>query len=206
MMPTNLNTASDIEIIRRIIAGDVNAFELILKKYQGYVLNIVKKHVPNDKIEETAHDAFIRAYQSLRTFENSGSFKYWLSSVTIRTCYDFWRNQYKTRELPMTSLSERQQNRLETVISDRSSQSFYEREMQQEAKETLDWALGKLSAGDRMVVELVFLEGLSGKEAAELLGLSVANVKVRSFRSRKKLQKLLSKPLGEQHKRSVEKE
>jgi len=43
-----------------------------------------------------------------------------------------------------------------------------------------------------MVVELIYLEGLSGKEAAELLGWSVANVKVRSFRARKKLQKLLA--------------
>jgi RNA polymerase sigma-70 factor (ECF subfamily) len=43
-----------------------------------------------------------------------------------------------------------------------------------------------------MVVELVYLEGLSGKEAAELLGWSVANVKIRSFRSRKKLQKVLT--------------
>jgi RNA polymerase sigma-70 factor (ECF subfamily) len=55
----------------------------------------------------------------------------------------------------------------------------------------LKYALNKLSPEDRMVIELVYLEGLSGKEAAELLGWSLANVKVRLFRSRKKLQKLL---------------
>ena len=60
----------------------------------------------------------------------------------------------------------------------------------------MDWALDQLTAKDRMVLELVYLEGLSGKEAAGLLGWSVANVKARSFRSRKKLQKLLA-GLGE---------
>ncbi|HOP47264.1 MAG TPA: RNA polymerase sigma factor [Desulfobacteraceae bacterium] len=198
-MPTNSNTASDAEIIRRIIAGDVNAFELILKRYQGHVLSIVKKHIPEERIEETVHDSFVRAYQSLRSFRNSDSFKYWLSSIAVRTCYDFWRNRYRTREVPMSSLSEGQQNWLENMVSDRSGQSYKEREIKQEAKETLDWALGKLSAEDRMVVELVFLEGLSGREAAELLGWSVANVKVRSFRSRNKLRNLLSKALGKKN-------
>ncbi len=91
----------------------------------------------------------------------------------------------------MSSLSEKQQHWLETVISDQSSQAFYEQEGQQEAKDMLDWALNTLSAEDRLVMELVYLEGLSGKEAAKLLGWSVTNVKVRVFRCRQKLQKLL---------------
>jgi RNA polymerase sigma-70 factor, ECF subfamily len=59
----------------------------------------------------------------------------------------------------------------------------------------LDWAMDRLSPEDRMVVELIYLEGLSGKEAADLLGWSVANVKVRAFRSRNKLRKLLSETI-----------
>jgi len=51
--------------------------------------------------------------------------------------------------------------------------------------------LAKLRAEDRMVIELVYFEGLSVKEAAKLLGWSVANVKIRSFRARKKLEKTL---------------
>ena len=63
---------------------------------------------------------------------------------------------------------------------------------EKEAKEVLAWALNRLSAEDRMVVEMVYLEGMTGREAAELLGWSVTNVKVRSFRSRIRLRKLLS--------------
>ncbi len=92
----------------------------------------------------------------------------------------------------MSSLTERHGDWLEDVLSGQSMQSFREKGRQDEARELLSWALGGLSAEDRMVMELVYLEGLSGKEAAQILGWSVANVKVRCFRTRKKLQKRLS--------------
>lgn len=186
------NPTSDVEIIRQIVDGDVNAFEVLLYRYQEQVLKIVKKHVPPDQIEETAHDVFIRAYQSLPTFKNTSVFEHWLAAIAVRACYDFWRKHYRSRELPISSLSPQQQRWLESTLAAQSSQSFYENGAQQDAKEVLEWALQKLSAEDRMVVELVYLEGVSGKAAADLLGWSVANVKIRLFRSRKKLQKLLT--------------
>ena len=95
----------------------------------------------------------------------------------------------------MSSLTERHQDWLEEVISDQSESAIREKGSRKEAGELLDWALAKLSAKDRMVVELVYLEGLTGKEAADLLGWTVSNVKVRSFRSRKKLKKLLTEAI-----------
>ncbi len=92
----------------------------------------------------------------------------------------------------MSDLTESHREWLEASISDESDQSFEDHGRQKEAREVLDWALGKLSPEDRMVFELVYLEGLTGKEAANLLGWSVANVKVRSFRCRKKLKACLS--------------
>ncbi len=92
----------------------------------------------------------------------------------------------------MSSLTKSHGDWLENVLSGQSEQSFHEKGEQAEAREVLNWALNELSAEDRMVLELVYLEGLSGREAAEILGWSVANVKVRSFRSRKKLRKRLS--------------
>ena len=157
------------------------------------VLTIVKKHVPEDAVEETAQEAFVRAYQSLPTFKGTGDFSQWLSSIAVRTCYDYWRKAYRSREIPMSALNEKHAQWLEEVISQRPEEAPDEREPQMEAREILNWALGKLSAEDRMVLELVYLEGRSVQEAAELLGWSKANVKVRSFRARMKLEKLLSK-------------
>jgi RNA polymerase sigma-70 factor (ECF subfamily) len=66
-----------------------------------------------------------------------------------------------------------------------------------EAREILDWALDQLSAADRMVLELVHLEGQSVKAAARQLGWTVANVKVRAFRARRKINKLLLQNRGQ---------
>jgi RNA polymerase sigma-70 factor, ECF subfamily len=187
------------EIVDQAASGNGDAFEEVLKKYQVHVLNIIKKHVPYGQVEDIAQDVFIRIYQSLPlpTFQGEGSFEPWVSTIAIRTCYDFWRKRYKSREFSMSSLSERQQIWLEEALSEASAQSFRQKGLEKEAKEILDWALGRLSAGDRMVVELVHLEGHSVKEAAYLLGWSTANVKVRSFRSRKKLRRLLDRGLKE---------
>jgi RNA polymerase sigma-70 factor (ECF subfamily) len=191
-MHDDLGNAEDLHIVRRVLDGDVNAFELLLQKYKNDILRIVRKHVPHSEVHETAHNVFVRAYQSLTTFEARGSFKHWLWSIAVRTCYDYWRRQYRNQELPISSLSDSHLDWLAKVMSDRSMDSFCEQNAQEEAREVLDWALSQLSVEDRFVLELVYLEGLSGKEAAEMLGWTVANVKVRLFRTRKKLRKMLT--------------
>jgi RNA polymerase sigma-70 factor, ECF subfamily len=183
---------SDADIIQQVLDGKVNAFEGLLTRYQNTVHRIVKKHVPYDQVEEVAHDVFIRAYQSLPNCQERDNFNRWLSAIAVRTCYDFWRKQYREREIPLSTLSEQQQHWLEGMMADQADQAFQENDAREEAAKVLDWALNQVSAEDRMVIELVYLEGLSGKEAAKLLGWSVANVKVRAFRARKKLQKILT--------------
>jgi RNA polymerase sigma-70 factor, ECF subfamily len=202
-MDNNSCSSSDAEIVRQVATGNTDAFEKVLKKYQRHVLNIIKKHVPYGQIEDIAQDVFIRVYQSLPLpqFEGESGFEHWVSTIAIRTCYDFWRKQYKSREISMSSLSERQQAWLEEALSETSTQSFHRKGLEKEAKEILDWALDRLSAEDRMVLELVYLEGHSVKETARLLGWSIANVKVRSFRSRNKLRQLLSKGLKDERRR-----
>jgi RNA polymerase sigma-70 factor (ECF subfamily) len=183
---------SDAEIIGQVIEGNANAFETLMARYQDMVLKIVKKRVPFSNLEETAQDVFIRVYQSLPTFKGKDNFNQWVSSIAVKTCYDYWRKTYRSQEVSMSSLSEKHQNWLEEAISDPLESSLDEKVTQKEGMELLDWALGQMSPEDRMVLELVYLEGLSGKEAANILGWSLANVKIRSFRSRRKLEKLLS--------------
>ena len=190
-MDTDSYSSADAEIVHQVVSGDVNAFERLLKRYQAHVVRIVKRHIPYNKVEEVAQDVFVRAYKSLPNFKRDDSFKQWLSTITIRTCYDFWRKQYRYREIPVSSLSEKHQVWLDEATATRSTQSFDEKDLQREAREILDWALDRLSPENRMVLELVYLEGYSVKETANLLGWSAAKVKVRSFRSRKKLHKLI---------------
>jgi RNA polymerase sigma-70 factor (ECF subfamily) len=183
--------SSDEEIVRQVLDGNVNAFESVILRHRGLVVTIVKKHVPHDAVEETTQDAFVRAYLSLPTFKGTGDFSQWLSSIAVRTCYDYWRKAYRSREIPLSALTEKHSQWLEQVVSQRPDEALEDIEPKMEAREVLNWALGKLSAGDRMVLELVYLEGRSVQEAAESLGWSKANVKVRSFRAKMKLEKIL---------------
>ncbi|MDD2389987.1 MAG: RNA polymerase sigma factor [Desulfobacterales bacterium] len=187
-----MTCVADDDIVKQVIGGNVNAFEYLLKKYQGHVMKIIRKHIPGSHADEAAQDVFVRAYQALPNYKKKDSFKPWLSVIAVRTCYDFWRKRYRSRERPMSELSDRHQDWLQQVLSDQSSLSYHDIVRKKEARELLDTALNQLSAEERIILELVHLEGLSGKEVSQLLGWSIANVKIRSYRARKKLHKILT--------------
>lgn len=186
----------DSEIIARVLEGNADAFGELLNRYSQYVFSIVKRHVPYEHVEETSHEVFIRAYQSLSSFKGTSDFKYWLSSISVKTCYDFWRKHYKNRELSMSALTENHQEWLDQVSSSQSIQALAENAKKKEAREFLGFLLDKLTPEDRMVLEMVYLEELSEKETADLLGWSLANVKIRAYRSRQKLKKILARMPG----------
>jgi RNA polymerase sigma-70 factor (ECF subfamily) len=187
---------NDTETIRQVLDGDVNAFESLVVRYRALVLKIVQRHVDRGDAEETAQEAFVRAYRSLPTFKGQGDFSQWLSAIAVRTCHDYWRKAYRSREIPLSAITERHQEWLEEALAAEPGETSGGGTLQEEAREVLDWVLTKVSAKDRMVLELIYLEDLSVKEAASLMGWSVANVKVRAFRSRRKLEKLLREVLG----------
>jgi len=189
---------ADADIVRKVVDGDINAFEVLVKRHQALVMRIVKKHLPYSEVEDTAQDVFIRAYRSLPAFRGSSDFSHWLSAIAVRTCYDYWRKAYRTREIPLSALTDRHQQWLENVMSAQSAKESAPEGYRSEAGEVLDWALTKLQAEDRIVLELVYFDGHSVKEAAELLGWSMANVKVRSFRARRKLEKILKNMVSRQ--------
>ena len=191
--------SSDDEIIQNVLKGNVDAFEGLVRRYQSHVLNMVKRHVPERDVEETAQVAIVRAYRSLASYRGEGrGFKAWLSTVTIRACYDYWRKTYRSKEVPLSALTDDHKRWIEQVTAEESAQGMREKAASDEARKVLDWGLSHLSAGDRMVLELVYFEGLSGREAAGLLGWTTANVKVRAFRARRKLEKILQEMIEEQ--------
>ncbi|MDD4857879.1 MAG: RNA polymerase sigma factor [Candidatus Krumholzibacteria bacterium] len=192
---------SDEEIIHRVVNGDVDVFRYLLERHHARVFGIVGRRVPRRDAEEVAHNAFVRAYTSLSTYERKGDFVSWLSKIAVRACYDYWREKYNRREQPMSALNEEQLKLVARITSDQSSRAHGERASMQEARDLLGWAMDRLSAEDRSVLELVHIEGRSVKEAAELLGWSAVNVKVRAYRSRKKLRAILEKAIAEGEKR-----
>jgi RNA polymerase sigma-70 factor (ECF subfamily) len=182
--------SDDLEIIRRVLHGEIDCFAELIARYQQHVTRITNRHVPPDRVAEVAHDVFVRAYTGLSSFSGQTPFEHWLSGIAVRTCYDFWRAR-RREELPVSALTTEYQAWMDHVLAAESGDQFREQTRRREAAELLQWALDHLSAENRLVLTLVHLDGYSVRDAAGLLGWSVVNVKVRAHRARQMLRKLL---------------
>ncbi|MEI7903110.1 MAG: sigma factor, partial [bacterium] len=85
--------ATDAELIARVRAGEVNAFEPLITRHRQQVLAIAARHVPAAEVAATAQDVFVRAFLSLKSYRAERPFGHWLARIAVRTCCDFWRQQ-----------------------------------------------------------------------------------------------------------------
>ena len=187
----NDSESADLEIIERIQNGDIDAFESLIKRHQSYVFAIVGKHIPAEAVEEVAHETFVRAYQSLPGYLMKSPFSRWLAKICLRCCYDHWRSFYKRREIPVSSITDEHNTWLENAASGLSARSYGEEARAGEIGDILECAMSKLSPKDRILIGLVYLEEMPQKEAAELLGWSVLNVRVRVHRAKRRLREII---------------
>lgn len=191
-MSTQARQPSDDAVIEEVRRGRVNAFETLIARYEREVFRWVRRHVDAADVEDTAQEVFMRAYRSLPTYHGRGAgFRSWLSAIAVRTCCDHWRRLYRRRETPLSALTDAHQQWLDAALAETADRELRQRGAADQAREILEAALARLQPEDRMVLELVYLEGHSGREAAALLNWSVAKVKVRCFRARHKLEDFL---------------
>lgn len=181
----------DRVIVEDVRAGNVNAFEELIARYENRVFGIVRGHVPSAMVKEVAHDVFCRAYQSIGNFRFEKPFEHWLSTIAIRSCYDYWRKEKKKKkEIPFSAFTDDNDREiLDGIFSGAAADEYDLNRRRCFARELVFQLLEELSPEDRMALSLVYLEGRSIKDAARMMGWSVANMKVRNHRARNKLQK-----------------
>jgi RNA polymerase sigma-70 factor (ECF subfamily) len=191
-VPQELNES---EWIRRIVAGETDLFERILERYRELVFGVVGKHVPPQDVEGVAYDVFIEAHRSLARFSGQSPFSHWLSKIAVRRCCDYWRRQGRRREAAADPLDSESAEWLGRVMTTASREEFEREADRNEAAEVLQWALGHLGEKDRMVLSLIHLEGRSVAETSELTGWSRANVKIRAWRARQVLRRIVTQAM-----------
>lgn len=180
----------DEDLLRRIGQGELDRYADLIHRYQRHVGRIVSRRVPSDRVEEIVHDVFVRAYFGLALFSHAVSIDRWLAGIAVRACYDFWRARAR-EEVPVALLTRDHQQWIERMLAARSDDEFRNQARRREAAELLEWALGQLSPENRAVLTLVHLDGHSVREAAQLLGWTMVTVKVRAYRARQALRKIL---------------
>jgi RNA polymerase sigma-70 factor, ECF subfamily len=195
-LPVERSSREESELVRRIRQGETERFAELIDRYQRHVGRIVGRRVPAERVRELVHEVFVKAYVNLAQFSDSVPFEHWLAGIAVRTCYGFWRERAR-EEVPVSALSEEHQRWIEQTLSSQSDRQFRDQTAKQDASEVLEWALRQLSPENRAVLTLVHLDGYSVREAAQLLGWSLVNVKVRAHRARRALRALLRHTLTE---------
>lgn len=182
---------SDMHVIERVLAGDKNAFEILLQRYSQQVFEVLARRIPETDVEMVAQEVFLSAYRSLGNFQPRQPFGPWLLCIARRRSCDYWRQQAKHRLDYNGTLSDRQREWL-IETSHQVAQNAYNRQCeQQEAQDLAHRALEKLDVDDRILVTYLYFEELTTKQVAELLHWSVAKVKIRAYRARQKLYRII---------------
>ena len=105
-------------------------------------------------------------------------------TITVRTCYDYWRRESRNKTVSFSSIEEEHDAWLEKAGSVQSVEEFESQVSRKETREILEIVMQKLSPKDRTLVELVYFEGWKLKDAAKVLEWKLSKAKVRAMRAR----------------------
>lgn len=191
-----IDGAADRAIVERVVKGDVEAFGILVGRYQDRIYSAVHNYVSNpDDAVDIAQDAFVKAYAKLRSFDSSSAFYTWLYRIAVNTAIDFLRRR-KSR--PADSLDDEKFTTVGFEPASQDTRSNPERvAILGEQRTALRASIGRLSNKLRAVLVLHDVEGLSQEEVARILRIPVGTVKSRVSRARAELRNLLSKELGD---------
>ena len=183
-----MSDPTDKELIAAVLDGDASSFEPLVARYQPRVFATARRYARReDEVADIVQEIFIKAYQKLSTYRAEAPFEHWLMRMAVRTCYDFLRKHQRNREYNVTEISDEENDWLENVGDDGP-----ERETDQAAAKALvERLLEGLSPDFRLVITLLEIEEKSVKEIADLTGWSVSLVKVRAYRARNQMRKML---------------
>jgi RNA polymerase sigma-70 factor (ECF subfamily) len=181
---------SEAELIAAVLGGDSASFEPLVAKYSPRVFATARRYARRDsEIEDIAQEVWLKAFDKLKSFRGEAPFEHWLMRMTVRTCYDFLRGHQRNREASFSELSEPESDWLDRFVAEPANAT----ESADAAKALINRVLDRLSPEARLVIQLLEIEDRSVKEIAELTGWSVPLVKVRAFRARGEMRKILAR-------------
>jgi RNA polymerase sigma factor (sigma-70 family) len=180
---------SDMEIVRRVQAGDVAAFDRLILKYRERVYGIVYNMTSNrEDAADLTQDSFIKAFQSIHRFGGQSSFFTWLYRIAVNSTLSHLR---KSRLRSFFSLERVNSDEpvSREIIAALTDKTGVERDtFVRELHEKLNDAMQKLSIKHRTVITLFEIDGLSHHEIAEVMDCSVGTVRSRLHYAKQLLQ------------------
>lgn len=166
--------------INLVLTGDVNSYAVLVERYKQMVFTLAIRILKNrEGAEEISQDVFVKAYQKLSSFRGDSKFSTWLYKIAYYTSLD----EVKKSKRQIVSDDIDSVNELNYSVLENSLQYIEDKER----KEIINEALYRLKEEERILLTLFYFEESSMKEISKIMDLTIDNVKVKLFRSRKKL-------------------
>lgn len=179
----------DAEIIKIVLSGEVNLYEMLIRRYNPYLYKIGRTYNFNHQdTQDLMQDTFISAYYNLDKFENRSSFMTWITRIMLNKCYHKQNKPSFKNEPPS-----------DEMLMDKTKPMFQQQAtserklINKELGNIIESSLNNIPEEYRIVFTLRELNGLSVNETAEAMSISTSNVKVRLSRAKEMLRSEITK-------------
>lgn len=179
-----MNTKPDEYYIKQTLSGNVNAFAILVERYKNMVYTLSIKIVKNkEEAEEISQDAFVKAYKSLKNFKGESKFSTWVYKIAYNASLDAIKRNNR-----FSNIENIDDIKVGNLSDIKGALEYLE---EKERKKVIGDALLKLNEDERTILTLFYFEELSIKDIAKVVNLLEDNIKVKLYRSRKKLAVIL---------------
>jgi RNA polymerase sigma-70 factor (ECF subfamily) len=172
---------TDLELIREVLAGRVERFEILVRRYQRLVATAaLRMGTPREEVEDVSSEVFFKVYRSLGRYRPEHALSTWLYRITVNAALD--RKRALRHESRMEELS--------ASLAD-GRPSLETEAGEKERSRLLQEALGRIPGHYRSPLVLAHIEGMPLEEIARVLDLPEGTVKSRLFRARAMLKEIV---------------
>jgi len=183
-----VTTYDDQYYITKIIQGDANSFSVLVDRYKDLVFTLALRMLKSrEEAEEVSQDTFLKVFKSLSKFKGESKFSTWIYRVTYNTCLDKIKKQ--KRAPIVVTIDEFTEHQVSTI------DNALDKLVAQERKQVIQDCLKILPGDVGFLLTLFYFDERSVEEISKIIGVSKSNVKVKLFRSRKKLASILKEKL-----------
>ncbi len=185
---------TDKQLVDLVLTGDAYAFEEIFDRHKRLVAVVASRYFRrHEEIEEIVQIAFAKAFTQLESFRGNydRSLSSWLVKITCNACFDILRTQKRKPERLNCDLSEAEAGALLELTADNSlapEKDLLDRDL-------ADKLLAAVPEDDRLLLHMLYAEEMTTSDIADVMGITRANVKVRAWRARTSLKKMLKRLL-----------